>query len=296
MVTLLVINPVSGDRDKKEFIDIARNRLVAEGHEVVTFTTTGKDDRRHLEEKIAETKPDRILSIGGDGTFMLVASSAERAVVGIIPMGSSNGLASELQIPQDPVAALDLFLREEKQANMDAIEIMEGRCFLHIGDVGLNATVVKGFEEDPSRGLKTYFKHFLRALNNSKPFHTSVSSKGETLYEGEAIMVGIGNGRRFGSGLFLDRSGNPFDGKFEVVILKSLSPAAIIERGLATINESFSRGDAIEQFSVEAARIAFDQAQILQLDGEIVGSYSRIDPKIVRDFVTVILPGDNPYV
>jgi len=297
MTILTVINPISGDRDKTEFRNHIESRFREEGYELETVLTEGKDDRTNIEKRIEQISPDCILSVGGDGTFTLVAHAnrGKDIPIGIIPMGSSNGLASELNIPSNPNDALECFLRMDSVKSLDAIKFNDSKYFLHLGDVGLNAKVVEGFEEDQSRGLGTYAKHFIKTLSKISPFRTEVKSDGQTFYEGEVIMVGIGNGRRFGSGVLLNDIGNPFDGRFEIVIIESLTIGTFIDKGLSTINESISTGEGIIQKSCESAEIRFGHPQTLQLDGEIVGDYSELNFSIEPGFAKIVLPDHNPF-
>ena len=110
---LFIVNPISGRRKKtftKEYIeqhfdnerfetDIIHTRFPGDGHQQV-------------KEKLAEGVK-YFVAVGGDGTVNEVASAIvdTDAVLGIIPVGSGNGLARHLKIPLNPKKALQLIIK-----------------------------------------------------------------------------------------------------------------------------------------------------------------------------------------
>ncbi|HKL39658.1 MAG TPA: diacylglycerol kinase family protein, partial [Cryomorphaceae bacterium] len=179
MNILLVVNPVSGDIDKEEFTAIAVKRCKTEGHEVEVFKTSGENDKEKIRNEIDKSPTDRLLSLGGDGNFILCCESVEgkNIPVGLIPMGSANGLALELGIPSNHSEALGLFLRTSKVHHLDAICVNDHMHCVHLGDVGINAELVKDFEKDESRGMLTYAKHLTKALAEVEPFQVKLESE-----------------------------------------------------------------------------------------------------------------------
>jgi diacylglycerol kinase family enzyme len=296
MKTLLVVNPISGGIDKTNFIKQARRALA--NSEIEVLETTGNDDCSAIRSKAEKFRPDKLLAVGGDGTFLssAIATEGMDVVVGIIPMGSSNGMAKELNIPINPSEALELFLAPDKTAKMDAVLINNTHHLLHLGDVGLNAKVIQGFEQDESRGMHVYAKYFFKALTEQEPFEARISSENKILFKGEGVMVAVGNGRRYGTGVQLNQIGNPFDGKFEIVVLTKVTPASFFKKTLSAISDAFSEDENIEHFTVRSAKIELDSPRTLQIDGEVIGKCDVIKAEVKAGFVNVALPEDNPYI
>ena len=128
-------------------------------------------------------QPERVLVIGGDGTIKLLAGVLKETSIpiGLFPAGSANGLAEKLDLPLDlkelaEVAMGNNFLE------LDCIEVNEEVC-LHISDIGLNAELVKNYEEGKIRGKLGYFLQSIPALIKSDfPFHFSITIEGEVHY------------------------------------------------------------------------------------------------------------------
>ena len=92
---LLVVNPISGDVDKSELIDATTLFAIKENLNLFVYTTSGDDDISKIKALYEKHKPQRIIIAGGDGTIKMVAEATEDqdVILGILPAGSSNGLA-----------------------------------------------------------------------------------------------------------------------------------------------------------------------------------------------------------
>lgn len=297
MTILLIINPVSGDIDKKEFTEFALNLCKEYGHNVSKYKTTGDGDLKKIREKVNACNPDRLLSIGGDGNFILCCESVEgqNIPVGLIPMGSANGLALELGIPKNFREALEFFLQTSQIKLLDVICVNEDMHCVHLGDVGINAQIVKDFDQDENRGMTTYAKYLTRALAEAKPFPVEVKSDGMPIYQGEVVMMGIGNCRRYGTGVYLTESGNPFDGKFEVVLITKMSLLTILRKGLTIFNRKGAEDEDTRILQLTEATISFSEKKQLQLDGEPQGKFEELNLRIKKAHFPVIISPDHTF-
>lgn len=297
MKLLLVINPISGDTPKGELLNYARNRCRLYGIEMSVFRTTGKNDVSELQQFVESEKPDRIASVGGDGTFMLAIEATRNATValGFIPMGSANGMAKELGVSLDPETALNDLLTSQLIVPMDLLKVNDQHLCMHMGDVGLNAQMVAWYDEDGGRGMATYGKYLLRALTQSEDFEYRIETDGKE-HQGSAVMIGFGNGTKFGTGIPMNTVGNPFDGKFEVTIIKEMNADMLIRAGLSMINETFLSESESKVVSTTAVTIHLNPAQMLQLDGEVIGKTDEIKITIEPGAVPLITTRRNPYL
>ncbi len=296
MKILLVVNPISGGVDKSQFARNARNECRKYGIELVIFKTTGGDDLANLRKEIDEFSPDRIAAVGGDGTFRLAAiANLDAGIpVGVIPFGSANGFAKELGVAQDPDVAFSDFLKSQWVENMDLIRVNDEYC-IHMADIGLNARIVKGFSSDGQRGMAGYAKHFFRELSNSEPFGYELIIDGKT-HSGKSEMISIGNGRKFGFGVPINKSGNPFDGKADIVIVDDLDAPKIIRAGLSAIDEVFMENLDTEVHRATEAHISLKQPREFQCDGELIGTVSELDISMLEGAIPYITTNLNPYI
>ncbi|NOX84964.1 MAG: diacylglycerol kinase [Chlorobi bacterium] len=297
MKLLFVVNPISGGVDKEPFLKKARALCEKYGIDYHIFKTTGKNDKENLKKLLPEVRPDKVVSVGGDGTtlFTAIVLMGSDFPMGIIPLGSANGMATELFVNPKPIEALKDIIMSERIEGLDMIKVNNDHYSIHIGDVGLNARIVEAYEKDPDRGMITYAKYFLDELTRLKPFAVKVKANGKEYWE-KVFMVGICNARKFGTGVPLNVTGNPMDGKFEIVLIIRIDGSSLIKAGLARFDESFLDNQSGKVISTEKAEIIFEEPRLLQLDGEVIGKFQEIRVEIIKSAVRFITHGDNKYI
>ena len=151
------------------------------------------------------------------------------------------------------------------------------------------------YEKDENRGMATYAKYFLQELKNLKPFGVTLTINGMEIKE-KALMVGICNSRKYGTGVPLNLTGNPMDGKFEIVIVNKIDANSLIKAGLSKFDESFHDSQNGRVISGYSASILFEEPRLLQLDGEIIGHFNEVKVKTLKGAVKLITHNENTYV
>ncbi len=297
MKLLFVVNPISGGVDKEPFLKRAKKLCVKYGIDYTVFKTTGKNDEKNLKLVLDEMKPDKVVSVGGDGTtlFTSVVLKNTEYPMGIIPLGSANGMATELYINPKPVNALKDIIMSERIEGLDLLKINEKYFTLHIGDVGVNAQIINSYENDPNRGMATYGKYFVEQLLKLKPFKVKVIANNRE-YNETVFMVGICNARKYGTGIALNLIGNPMDGKFELVLINKIDSKSLIKAGLSKFDENFYDSQTGKVLQTQKADIIFDKPRLLQLDGEIIGKFEKLSIKILKGAVKLITTLENKYL
>jgi YegS/Rv2252/BmrU family lipid kinase len=294
MKLLFVLNPVSGGDKKESFLEDAKDLCRNHDVEYHIFETEGEGDKERLRSEVDSFMPDRVASVGGDGTILLTATVLmdSSLPMGIVPMGSANGLAEELDIDPDPLNALNDIISSDRIAGLDMIEVNEKHHSIHIGDVGSNARIVESYEKDPNRGIATYAKYFLDEIGSASPFNVQIETDKERV-EKKALMVAICNSRKFGTGIPMTLEGDPMDGKFELVIIEEINIKSLIKMGLSKFNERFFDNQLSTILTATKAEIRFDKPRLLQLDGEVIGEFKKLDVKIIPGAASLILKKSN---
>src|SRR5690606_16729828 len=202
-----------------------------------------EDDQSKIRELIQEEHFEAILIGGGDGTIKMVVEAVLDAdhAVGIIPLGSANGLATSLGIPslEDAIEAI----LDGKEIKMDAIKI-NGELSLHLSDFGFNASLIKKFEDGGERGMLSYFKSSVAQLFDVQPYRFEIEIGGK-VEQIEAKMLVIANGNKYGTGALINPLGKINDGFFEII---SLNPTGI--ENWVKISIALFRGNLNEMESV----------------------------------------------
>ena len=297
MKLLFIVNPISGGVDKTPFLKEAKALCNKYGIDNYIFKTTGKEDEKLLKNVLETFKPDRVASVGGDGTTLFSSVNLLNTFIplGIIPLGSANGMATELYVNPNPIEALRDLIMSNIIGELDMLIINDTYYSIHIGDVGVNAQMVKSYEKDKNRGMVTYAKYFIEELKNMSPFEIEVRANEETI-KAKGVMVGICNSRKYGTGVPLNLSGNPMDGTFEIVIVNQIDASTLFKAGLSKFNDSFHDSQNGVTISTDKATINFDQPRLLQLDGEVIGKFQQLKVEVIPGAVKLITNKENVYL
>lgn len=286
---LLVVNPISGGIDKTETIEFLKQHTQKGHFPFKIFQTTGNDDKTKLENIVESFAPDRIFVAGGDGSIKLVAEVIKNKPVpiAVFPAGSANGLAENLNLPASLEELTKIALSEHFQ-KIDYIMINDEPC-LHISDIGLNAELIKNYEEGNIRGKLGYLIQSIPTLIKSNfPFDFEICLD-EKKYSRKAFLIGIANARKFGTGATINPNGKMDDGKFEILIFKKFD----IPQILKTFREnSHLSEDFIEIFPAKKVHIKCLQKVPFQIDGEYRGEISDIDANIASHQISFTVPAD----
>ena len=285
---LLIVNPIAGGNDKAEIVNASLEYAAGEGIKLIEFETTGKEDESAIRSLYKEHKPERILVVGGDGTIKMVAEAVENlnVIIGVLPAGSANGLSVDLELPSDIQETLRIAFHGNVM-EMDMVCI-NGKKSLHLSDIGVNAELIRNYEGSNIRGKLGYALQAINTLTGLEPpFHAKIQANGKTI-ETEARMVVIANTQRYGTGVTINPVGKMDDGKFEIVILKSMD-VFLIGKIIAG-NIPLDSEEDVEIISTEEALITTNVPVCFQIDGEYCGEEERLEIKMLHRQMKVAVP------
>lgn len=280
---LLVVNPISGDLDKSHLLDQVKTEIIDINANLIVFYTKGENDVKELSQTIGKINPCRIICAGGDGTIKLVAEAlrSRKIPLGIIPAGSANGLATNLDLPENINDQIKTALGDEVNA-IDIIMIDDEVC-LHMSDFGLNAELIRNYQRSTVRGKIGYLLQSIPTLVESEyPFQFVIEANGKIL-KTEGILVAIANARSYGTGATVNPKGKIDDGKFEILIFKNFDVIEILK---TLRNEVELDPEFMETIQTTEARISCTKPVAFQIDGEYLGERQNVNITIkARDLI-----------
>jgi diacylglycerol kinase family enzyme len=175
----LIYNPAAGMRQAQRAADVesAAEILRAAGVEVRVEATRGPGTASRQAMEAVEAGCEAILGCGGDGTIhelmQEMVSSHATAALGVIPLGTGNGLAADLGIPRRPTAAARMLLTAEaRRIAVGKIEATEpggetqSRYFIIGAGVGADAEMLYRLSLDFKKrhGMAAYYARALRLI------------------------------------------------------------------------------------------------------------------------------------
>lgn len=284
---LLVVNPISGGKDKTPIIDEVKKQVKERGDDLQIYETKGEHDKENLYRVVNEYQPTRVLIVGGDGTIKLMAEilKDDRVPLGIFPAGSANGLAENLNLPTNN-AELTKIALGDNFVELDTISINNELC-LHISDVGLNAALIKNYQEGNIRGKLGYIIQSIPTLIKSDfPFHFKIEVEGRTLHR-NAVLLAIANARKYGTGSTINPKGKYDDGLFEVLVFKEFNIPEILKTFREKVELST---DFLEIFSASEVIIECTRKVPFQIDGEYRGEVKKVNAVISPIKIKIAVP------
>ena len=288
---LLVINPLSGGIEKKQNIFLIKEYIEKQNYNFVYYQTTANkkaptddDEIRKLYQKY---KPQRVLIAGGDGTIKFVIETLynEDIIFGILPMGSSNGLAKDLNLPLDLEECLKITLQNNYK-KVDSISINQMKSF-HLSDLGLNAELIKNYQQAKARGKIGYIMQIIPTLMEFKEAFNAQITTPDTQIITQARVILIANSSKYGTGVIVNPEGKVDDDVFEIVIFRTLELTLILKIlfGNLPIEDK-----AIEIIKTKKAVIHTDIPISFQIDGEFCGEVQKLDIEIEKQKIKIATP------
>jgi diacylglycerol kinase (ATP) len=214
-----------------------------------------------------------------------------RAALGIVPVGSGNGLARALRIPLRPAAALAA-LEAGVRRRID-VGFINGRPFLNVAGVGFDAAVGHAFHESGRRGrrrgLLGYLRLCIAELRTYRPQRLAVEVGAERL-ETTAFVVTFANGPQYGSGAVINPGARLDDGRLEVVVFengpwwRSLLAAPRLFVG------GVERSPSYRRLAGDAAVVTAPTPTPVHCDGDPAGHAERIEVRLERRALEVVVP------
>lgn len=277
---LLIYNPFSGNDsiNDVELLEMAEVRMP--NFTVELWETTGENDEAKISKKFAESRPELVLIGGGDGTVKLVAKSLKDQIVPmcILPLGSANGLAKCMGI-NDLVDAWES-IRDNNSQAIDAVYI-NGELCLHLSDFGMNANLIRKFEEEESRGMFGYVKNSFSEIFGAEAMKFQLKIKEEVI-DITSKMIVIANGDQYGTGAIVNCKGEMGDGKFEVISFNPETAQDFLRMTVAFFKGDLDQLECVETWTVEECQLFNPEGAKFQIDGEMMGSPKSIIAKIEK--------------
>lgn len=289
---LMVVNPISGDLDKSESIEAVKDYCEINNLSLATFFTTGEDDMAEIRKLYNTHKPERVIIVGGDGTIKLVADilQNEDVIFGIIPAGSANGLSVDLdfsKVLEDNI--ITAFEADPIQIDMVCIN---GQKSLHLSDIGLNAELIKNYENSGVRGKMGYVLQSINTLTDQELPFNAIIKTADDVVEVNSKMIVVANSQKYGTGIVINPIGHLNDGEFEIVIIKNLN--FVVFSKIVLGNMPLESEDDVIIISTSSATIETDVPVHFQIDGEYLGLTKSLEIKILEKNFKLAVPSNLP--
>lgn len=294
---IFLINPISGTGKKHTLRDMIKQRTAKQNIPFEILPTAIDGNYDELISKIKRESITDIIVCGGDGTLNSVASKLMgiNVNIGIIPMGSGNGLALSAGISTAPSKALDIILNGNASF-VDGFYINDRFSCMLCG-MGFDAQVAHDFAKEKRRGLQTYIK--VSAINyfKAKPYTFSINCK-EANFHGDAYFLCVANSNQFGNNFTIAPKASLTDGLVDIVIVKKMSkltmPFSIISQAtgvnaMVSVSSQFRKKNII-YFQTNELTILNPGKAPLHIDGDPVETDVAFRIRVIKNAFRLLHP------
>lgn len=291
----IIYNPVKTE-DLAIFRRHVAYELEAHGWQAPIWLETTADDPGHaMAQKALDLEVDLVMAAGGDGTVRVVCE--ELADTGmpfaVIPAGTGNLLARNLQIPLDEQSALQVAL-EGTPTPVDLVELIvdEERRYVSgvMAGVGIDAVIMDRTDADLKRavGSAAYFVAAAQNVDHPPLPVTITVDDGEPLTR-DAMLVLVGNVGMLQGGIQIIPDARADDGYLDLLVA---SPSSAVEllRMTRKVLTRVGEEENLEHVRARRVRIEAGRAEPFQLDGDTEGEAHVVEATVMPGALMLMKP------
>jgi diacylglycerol kinase (ATP) len=232
---LLIHNPNAGNggSGRRTMLDEARRIFASSGIQTDLAETTKAGDATEIAQRAHTEGRHLVIACGGDGTLNEVVNglagqqNGHRVPLALLPGGTANILAKELNLPWDiPSAAEKLVRGEIKEIALGMAtplkEPAKKKYFLSVAGAGPDGMIVYSIDLDLKArvGILAYWWQGAYEAFRYKFQHFRITSAGKEL---DASLVVVGRTKNYGGPFKITTDADLYEDKFELMALTTQS-------------------------------------------------------------------------
>jgi diacylglycerol kinase (ATP) len=294
---LYFVNPISGTRRKGKLVEQLHKLNRSANINYTIEYTNAQGDYSYLVNYIIEHDITDVIICGGDGTVSTITSFllASPVNVGIVPMGSGNGLALAARIPYDLKKAMRIIFHGHSQL-VDGFRI-NGMFSCMMCGVGNDAEIAHEFALTKVRGLKTYLKLSLKKYFSMKPYSFTIMANNST-HTVDAFFITVSNANQFGNNVTIAPRASLNDGLLDIVVVSKMNllrlPIELFRQivGINALSEisSSSGKRGVVYFQSDRIKIINNNLAPIHIDGEPYAAAAEITIEIIPGAFRLLQP------
>lgn len=277
------------------------------GDDVRWWETSEEDPGRGMAEDAVADGCSTVIAVGGDGTVRAVAEAlaGTDTALGIVPQGTGNLLARNLEVPLDdiPVALRRIAQGDERRIDLGWVrhDDEDERAFAVMVGFGVDAQMLVETDDDlkSKAGWLAYVEAMGRAMAGTEMTDVSVTIDDDEPREVRGHTMLIGNCGMVQGGLRLLPDAKLDDGRLDLLLVSSEGALQWIDtvrsvvwengiRRLLTGGESAVSTDSTHFHTAERVRVELARPQQFEIDGEEVGEVSAFEVRVQAGALRVL--------
>lgn len=290
----VIFNPTKVDA---EFSKTVGATLTGAGFvDVRWLETTAEDPGEAMTAEAIAVEVDLVVVAGGDGTVRAVASGLVGTGIplGIVPAGTANLLARNLELPLEQRAALDVAVGgQSRSVDMVELTVDDGAPvrFAVMAGTGLDAMIMDEVDQvlKAKVGSAAYFIAAGKALGQL-PIALEITIDGGRAQHREAMVCVIGNVGRLPGGMSLMPDARADDGLLHVYLACPRHVGHWLKALARLISRRPRNDDQVDLWCGREVEVRLDSSRSCQIDGDVIGEGTRLRAVVLPAALTVVVP------
>ena len=285
---VFIINPISGTIKKDEIPLMISEEIDADLFDITILHTEYRGHGCELARNYLEKGYDYIVAVGGDGTVNEVAREIihSTASLGIVPIGSGNGLARHMNIPMNPRKAIAQINHSE--SILIDYGIVNKQPFFCTCGTGFDAYVSTEFAKGKSRGIMSYIEKMITGYFNYKSQNYHLLGKGIDL-KTKAFVMTFANASQWGNNAYIAPQASIQDGKIDISIMSRFPVIAIPTLALQLFTKTIDNDIFMTTLRTDEITLYREESGPFHYDGEPYEEGKEIHIKLVPDGLKVLV-------
>ena len=228
-----------------------------------------------------------VVAVGGDGTVNEVAGGliGTQTALGIIPVGSGNGLARHLHISMQPEKAIRMLNHSEIIQADYGIE--NGKPFFCTCGTGFDAFISSEFAKAGKRGLLTYIERMITGYFGYKSEHYQLVGNGIDI-KTKAFVITFANASQWGNNAYIAPHASIQDGKMDIAILSNFPLIVAPSLALQLFTKTIDKDMFMNTLKTDKIKLIREHEGVFHYDGEPVNEPAEIEIEIIRDGLNIL--------
>lgn len=289
MNILLITNPSAGKGKAEAYLPKLKSFFLRNCSKLDIYKTKQRGDAFKKAKKCAG-KYDTIIAVGGDGTVNEVVNgiAKSKSKLGIIPIGTTNVFARQMDIPSNPIEACKVILKNRvRRVDLGKVN---NQYFLLMAGVGFDASALNKVEPFFKKiiGIGAYSIAVLEELIRHNPPLLKITYEGRTT---EGYFVVIGNIKSYGLKFFqVTPYAEMDDGFLDVCVFKDKLDLINFLKYISeiTIKQHTTSPDVV-YFKAKKIKIDSKEKALVQVDGDVI-CRTPVAISIVPKSISIICP------
>jgi YegS/Rv2252/BmrU family lipid kinase len=294
--TIVIVNASSGLPDADPVVRL-REILQTRGLSWEIWQARDGAELPELAAKAASSSAEVVAAAGGDGTVNAVAAAivyTDKAFA-VLPLGTLNHFAKDLNIPLDLTRAIDNIVA----SNIAAVDVGEvnGRMFLNNSSIGLYPALVARRELERKQGRPKWIAFIYAALGTLRQyvsFRVYVTADAARFSRRTPILF-VGNneyhieGRSFGERSAIDR------GRLSLYVLHHTGTWGLLKFSVRALFRRAWRVKDFDALQAQEIEVATKRRRMrIAYDGELAQMETPLRYRIRPRALKVLVPAREP--